>query len=184
MSDYFYTSKMPEEKKNDYTLTLEGAAQIIGRSERTVQRYVRAGELSQIYVMGPKGKEARLSKSELVSLAKKMASGLGSALGGGAGRPRATKTGTEQVNLNIMDLLQRHEQIIYRLGQLEAKTENVAFLEERARSLTEHNKELVERDAQQRQQVAALEHKIERLERELKRPLTMAERLSGQRQKT
>ncbi len=161
---------MPENKseKKDYTLTLDAAGHLMGKSARTVQRYVKAGRLTQMYVMGSKGKEARLSKAEVLDLAKSLSIGIGAVPGqpGGA----QTRVGAEQVNLNIMDLLKRHEQAMYRLGQLEEKSKNIVAIEEKAQSLSQ-------KDIVQQNKIILLEHKLEQLER----PLGFWERLSGKR---
>ena len=176
---------MSPNKKNDYTLSLEGAAELIGKSVRTVQRYVKARRLSQQYVAGPKGEEARLSKAEVLGLAKEIGSGIGAtpnpeAKNGAASR--GTKFGTEQVNLGIMELLKRHEQAMYRLGQLEEKAQQFVLIEERAKSLAARHDELSQKDEEHRRTIAHLEHKVSRLERELERPLSAVERLTGKRQ--
>lgn len=174
---------MSQSEKNDYTLTLEGASKLIAKSERTVQRYVKAGRLSQKYVMGPKGKEARLSKSEVIDLAHDTSSGIGAAPGDSpdSASRAGTKAGTEQVTLNIMELLQRHEQAMYRLGQLEEKSRQVLAIEERAQSLAERNTQLTTEAEKQLQQTGILEEKLLRFEREFKRPLSFTERLTGRR---
>ena len=123
---------MSPNKKNDYTLSLEGAAELIGKSVRTVQRYVKARRLSQQYVTGPKGEEARLSKAEVL--------------------------------------------------QLEEKAQQFVLIEERAKSLAARHDELSQKDEEHRRTIAHLEHKVSRLERELERPLSAVERLTGKRQ--
>lgn len=175
---------MAKSPNNDYTLSLEGAAELLGKSVRTVQRYVKIRKLSQRYVVGPKGDEARLSKSEVIQLARKMVSGIGAnpvnaenAKESGS----ATKAGTDPIKLNIMELLKRHEQAMYRIGQLEEKTQQFLTLEAAAQSLTARHDELAQKDELQRRTIANLEHKVSRLQRELSRPLSATERLTGKR---
>lgn len=57
-----------EESPEDYELTLNDAAKALGKSKRTIHRYIEQGRLSKIYQITDHGKEIRLKRKEVLDL--------------------------------------------------------------------------------------------------------------------
>jgi len=148
----------------NYQLTAKQAAQKLGKSVTTVHRYVRKGKLSGKYVDTEHGKEVRLKEDEVQGLDDEKL-------------PSTEELPNTETNdcLDTTKLLKRYERTLYQLGQLTEKLEaekkkrqeRIKCLEEKARRLQS-----------QLQDKAAL---IEALKSELTRPLTLKERLKGER---
>ncbi|MBS3793004.1 helix-turn-helix domain-containing protein [Candidatus Bipolaricaulota bacterium] len=152
-----------------YNLSAKEAAKKLGKSVTTVHRYLDKGKLSGRYVNTDHGKEVRLSKSEVESLAEKLE----------AGRSFQTEknylSGEEEGAIEVRELLERYERTLHRLGRL---TEKLEAQKERRKNKLTH---LEEEKDQLTSQLADKQALIESLQSELSRPLTLGERLSGKR---
>jgi len=101
----------------DYNLTLEEAAQILGFTKGTVWRYTKEGKLSKIYVKDRGKRLIKVKEEEVRKLAadKKRKTG--------AKEPSSPKIRQKsEENREISEfLVKRYERAIYKIGQLEER---------------------------------------------------------------
>ena len=128
---YNHCHDIMSDNQNTYTLTLHAAADLLGVSERTVQRHAKSGRLSSIYVRGRKGRELRFQKDEVL----KFGTTVSSHVEGSHHDSHDTNASSDRYSLNINELLTRHEQAMFQLGQMQAKLTELKMLEEQAQSL-------------------------------------------------
>jgi hypothetical protein len=146
---------------DDFTLSLQDAAQILRRSERTIQRLLQKGRLSKKYIATERGQELRLSQSEVKQLADNPPSN-GVTPHDKGDDNGVTPDGTF-FGIEPKEFLRRYESVItqmgYLKGQLEAK-------EQEMRLLTGRTQEMVNQLRSNEQKAAQLAREKERLEQE------------------
>jgi len=162
-------NKNPEESVEDYNLSLEEAANVLGKSKRTVHRYIERGKLSKHYITTDHGKEIRLKREEVLNLALKLKekdSDLSDS---------EPFDSNDPLNLNIREVLSRYERTLYQLGEMaeKLKTKKDHFREKRM--------ELEEERDRLKVQLLNKKSELHTLREEIDRPLTLKERLFGRR---
>ncbi|MEO0228322.1 MAG: helix-turn-helix domain-containing protein, partial [candidate division WOR-3 bacterium] len=119
---------------NDYNLSLQDVIKILGKAERTVQRYLRDGKLSKQYITTDRGREIRFSESEVKRLADSLTS-----TGGSSRRQLDDSGGGIVAGLDLKEFFNRYEsavaQVGYFKGKLEAHDDEVKMLTGRVDSL-------------------------------------------------
>ena len=159
----------PNQNPEDYDLTLKEAAKALGKSTRTVHRYIDHGKLSKVYVTTDHGKEIRLKREEVLELAVKLNEG-GSDLD-----EKEVFSSNDPINLNIREVLARLERTLYQLGEMaeKLKTKKDHFREKRM--------ELEEERDRMKVQLLNKKSELATLREEYDKPLSLTERLFGQR---
>lgn len=152
------------DNQNAYTITLHAAAALLGVSERTIQRHARSGRLSSIYVRGRKGRELRFQKDEVL----KFSTTVSSHVADSHHDSHDTNASSDRYSLNINELLTRHEQAMFQLGQMQAKMNELKMLEERATSLAVQNQTLSTEKGKLDEEKRMLESKMKALEESLR----------------
>lgn len=153
----------------DYELTLTEAAKALGKSKRTIHRYIERGKLSKVYVSTDHGREIRLKRDEVLKLAVKL-NDAESDLDGD--EPFASG---DPLNLNIREVLSRHERTLYQLGEMAEK------LKTKKDNFREKKIELEEERDRLKVRLISKRSEIESLRDEVDRPLTFLERVVGHR---
>lgn len=124
---------MPE----DFTLTIQDAITILGKSERTIQRYLRYGKLSRHYITTEYGRELRLSETEVKELAATPTPNGDTPRRQGDAND-ATPTGMF-FGMEPKEFLKRYESLMTQLGyfkgQLEAKEQETKLLTGRTQGM-------------------------------------------------
>jgi len=124
----------------NYDLTTKEAAKLLGVSEKTVRRRAKSGQLSHITVKGKRNIELRFSSDEIRQLVSKDIQD-GQRLDISVVDPTQSQA--------YRDLMTRHEQVIFQLGQYQERVSRMKELEETIKNrdeelerLREENKEL------------------------------------------
>jgi chromosome segregation ATPase len=146
---------------NDYTLSLQDVMKILGKSERTVQRYLRDGKLSKQYITTERGREIRFSESEVKQLADTLTPV-------GDTRRRHDDTGGEFMpGLDLKEFFNRYEsavaQVGYFKGKLEAHEHEVKMLAGRVDSLASEKSQLASEQERLKHEKAEAEAKAQEL---------------------
>jgi chromosome segregation ATPase len=146
---------------NDYTLSLQDVMKILGKSERTVQRYLRDGKLSKQYITTERGREIRFSESEVKQLADTLTPV-------GDTRRRHDDTGGEFMpGLDLKEFFNRYEsavaQVGYFKGKLEAHEHEVKMLAGRVDSLASEKSQLASEQERLKHEKAQAEAKAQEL---------------------
>lgn len=155
-------------KPLDFNLSVKEAAKKLGKSITTIHRYVNKGKLSGEYVNTDHGREVRLREDEVEDLAEKL---------GNVDELQNEKEVFEENkdSINIRQLLERYERTLYQLGELN----------ERLKQKDRAKKEKIDQLETEKERLEAHLHDqsalVEALEDELTRPLTLRERLKGER---
>jgi len=163
-------SNLENNNKNnpeDYELTLTEAAKALGKSKRTVHRYIEGGKLSKVYVSTDHGREIRLKREEILKLAVKLneaKTDLDSEEPFASGDP---------LNLNIREVLSRYERTLYQLGEMAEK------LSAKKEAFREKKMKLEEERDRLKVRLLNKNSQVETLQKELDRPLSFTERLFG-----
>jgi len=146
--------------ENDFTLSLQEAMKMLGKSERTVQRYLRQGRLTKQYITTEYGRELRLSKSEVLRLADILSHN------GDTPRPGDDATGGRGVfGLDLKEFFKRYESVVAQMGYFRGKLEQQ---ESEIKMLTAGRQELLKGKEQVIAQVKRLSQEKEQVERKVK----------------
>jgi len=134
---------------------------ILGKSERTVQRYLRDGKLSKQYITTERGREIRFSESEVKQLADTLTPV-------GDTRRRHDDTGGEFMpGLDLKEFFNRYEsavaQVGYFKGKLEAHEHEVKMLAGRVDSLASEKSQLASEQERLKHEKAQAEAKAQEL---------------------
>jgi len=132
----------------NYRLTVKQAAEMLNVSVRTIRRWVKKGKLSSILVPGKKRQEIRLSEKEVLNL---------------KGDREVTSPDIEVTKDDIVtndvrttefkELLNRYENLVFQLGQLQSQVVHIKELEAEAQSLREREKLLEEENKRLREEL-------------------------------
>jgi len=158
-----------EESIEDYNLSLEETANVLGKSKRTVHRYIERGKLSKHYVTTDHGKEIRLKREEVLDLAVKLNDEVSDF---DSKEPFASD---DPLNLNIREVLSRYERTLYELGEMDEK------LKTKKDHFREKRMELEEERDRLKVKLLNKRSELHTLKEEIDRPLTLRERLFGRR---
>ncbi|MCF7890569.1 helix-turn-helix domain-containing protein [Candidatus Bipolaricaulota bacterium] len=94
----------------DYDLSVKQAAKTLGKSTRTIHRYIDKGKLPRSYVTTENGKEICLKSGEIIRLAAKLNENDGKAPEGDTGEEGPGPFGSDDpTRLNIRGVLSRYE---------------------------------------------------------------------------
>lgn len=147
---------------NDYNLSLQDVIKILGKAERTVQRYLRDEKLSKQYITTDRGREIRFSESEV----KRLADSLTSA-GGSSRRQLDDSGGGIVAGLDLKEFFNRYEsavaQVGYFKGKLEAHDDEVKMLTGRVDSLASEKAQVENERKKLEQEKLQAESKIKEL---------------------
>ena len=169
-------SKKTNSGNEDYDLSIKEAADSLGKSTRTIHRYIEKGKLSRIYVTTENGKEIRLKSGEVLRLAAKLNDEDGKPPEGDTGEEGPGPFGTNHpTKLNIREVLARYERTLYQLGETSEK------LKEAKKQKEEKIKELSQERDQLKVRLMNKKSQLETLRAELDKPLTFLERIFGHR---
>lgn len=159
----------PEGTLEDYNLTLKEAAKALGKSSRTVHRYIEKGKLSRTYVTTDHGKEIRLKRTEVLELAVKL----------NEAEPNLDDedlfASGDPLNLNIREVLSRYERTLYQLGEISER------LKATKDNFRDEKMELEEERDRLKIELLTKKSELSTLREEYGRPLSFTERLFGQR---
>ena len=158
-----------EESIEDYNLSLEEAAKALGKSKRTVHRYIERGKLSKHYVTTDHGKEIRLKREEVLDLALQLNK---NDVNLSESEPFDSD---DPLNLNIREVLSRYERTLYQLGEMAEK------LSKKKENFRETRMELEEERDRLKVKLLNKKSELHTLKEEIDRPLTFRERLFGRR---
>lgn len=118
---------------DDFTLSLQDAVKILGKSERTIQRYLRKGRLAKQYITTERGQEIRLRESEVRQLADNLTTN------GVTPPDRGDDNGVTLGGMPLKEFFSRYELAIGRIGYLqgvlEAKDQEVKLLTGRSQEM-------------------------------------------------
>ena len=169
-------SKETKSGQEDYDLSIKEAAKTLGKSTRTVHRYIERGKLSRVYVTTENGKEIRLKSREVLRLAAKLNDKDGKPSEGEPGEEGPGPFGSDDpTRLNIRELLSRYERTLWQLGEISEKLKETKHKkEEQVNQLKQERDQLKVRLTNKKSQ-------IECLREEVQRPLTLLERITGHR---
>ena len=162
-------NKNSEESIESYKLSLDEAAKALGKSKRTVHRYIDRGKLSKVYITTDHGKEIRLKREEVLDLAlqlNKKESNLSDS---------EPFDSDDPLNLNIREVLSRYERTLYQLGEMAEK------LSSKKENFREKRMELEEERDRLKVKLLNKRSELHTLREEIDRPLTFKERLFGRR---
>jgi len=160
----------------DYDLSVKQAAKALGKSTRTIHRYIDRGKLSRIYVTTENGKEIRLKSNEVLGLAAKLNDKDSKASEGDTGEEGSGPFGdSHPTQLNIREVLARYERSLYQLGEMSEKLKDTKERKE------EKVSNLQEKQDRLKVRLMNRESEVEELRKELESPLTLLERLFGRR---
>jgi len=122
-------------KSINYDLTIKEAAKLLGISEKTVRRRAKSGQLSCITVKGKRNIELRFSSEEVRQLMSK------------------DIQDRQSLDISIVDptqsqaykdLMVRHEQVVFQLGQYQERVSKMKELEETIKNRDEELERLIE----------------------------------------
>jgi len=134
-----------ESQEKSYTLTVKEASEIIGVNKRTLYRWVKSGKLSHITVAVGNTEQIRLNEEEIRAISSDM-----------------SQTSSDSISQTITLRREEYNQLIFRLGVLEAERQRRLELEEQAQSLREEKSQL-------QQEHEELQEEYEKLKAELAR---------------
>ncbi|MFQ5759044.1 MAG: helix-turn-helix domain-containing protein [Candidatus Bipolaricaulia bacterium] len=161
---------MPEES---YTLTYQQVAELLGKSRRTVQRYVEEGKLSKDEVMTKTGQRVYFSEAEVKKLQQELQEPRRGDRGGDTSSQRTLALQTMVMGLQNQldkkdDQLEKKEEKIEKLnrelGRMEGQMKDQGKLAEERRRLGENLKK-------EQEEKVALEGEIGGLRKSLTRGL-------------
>ena len=158
-----------ENSIEDYSLSLSEAAKALGKSKRTVHRYIEHGKLSKHYVTTDHGKEVRLKREEVLNLALQLNE---NDVKFSESEPFDSD---DPLNLNIREVLTRYERTLYQLGEMAEK------LSSKKENFRETRMELEEERDRLKVKLLNKKSELHTLREEIDRPLTFRERLFGRR---
>jgi len=169
-------SKETNSGDEDYDLSVKQAAKALGKSIRTIHRYIDKGKLSRTYVTTENGKEIRLKSGEIIRLAARLNETDGKAPEGETGKNGSGPFGSDDpTHLNIREVLARYERTLYQLGETSEKLKEAKKQkEEKIGKLSQERDQLKVRLTNKRSQVECLREEVQR-------PLTFLERITGHR---
>lgn len=161
----------------DPTYTVNEAAALTGRHRNTIRMKIKLGELEAVVQPGKSGEEYRIRRSALIRAGLLPADGPAEApseeLPGADATAPPTAAGSEGSAppfAALIELYQRHEQAMFRLGYLQSEMERLKALAETAESLRQDHEATREEAARLRAAVADLERQAaeaDRLRQEL-----------------
>lgn len=146
-------------------ISVKEAAQILGKTERTIYRYIKEGKIMSRYIKGKKFREHRLEEADILRMSRLSIENVVTETFCHDNYVRTTEEIAKNKGVPIeifQDLLKEHQGALVRLGQLEAIKEEHKMLTERAQSL-------LLKEAEYKAQLEEKEKKIHHLEEQLKR---------------
>ncbi|MCF7889853.1 helix-turn-helix domain-containing protein [Candidatus Bipolaricaulota bacterium] len=172
-------SNQTKSGNEDYELSVKQAAKALGKSTRTIHRYIEKGKLSRTYVTTENGKEIRLKSGEIIRLAAKLNESDGKPPEGDTGEEGPGPFGSDDpTHLDIREVLSRYERTLYQLGEMSEK------LKEAKQKKEEQVRELKQERDQLKVRLTNKKSQIETLREEVQRPFTFLERILGHRRES
>lgn len=127
--------------QKDHTLSLKAVADILGKSERTIYRYVKTDKLSVRVVKVGKQKQLRFNAEEVDKFRDTLTSDVnGKTTDMSKLVSSAEMSGFAQL---YKELREKHDGLLVRLGYMEAKQQEIKLLEERVSSLVGENQTII-----------------------------------------
>lgn len=162
---------------DDFTLSLQDATKILGKSERTIFRLIRHGRLSKSSITTERGRELRLSESEIKQLAANL-----SANGSiphrqpdaNGGSPDSTPFG-----LDLNEFFKRYESAVaqmgYWKGRVEAQENEIKMLTSGRQELAKEKEQLETQRIRLSQEKAQTEEEARKLAQALEQERSQAQ---------
>lgn len=138
-----------------YDLTIQAAAQILGKSVRQVRRYVKHGRLTAVHIPGKRGQETRFQKNEVLKLRDMLLSPVSHM----RHESQDTDVTAGPYSMTIQELWKKYEELQkkleganFHLGRFQQKEEEMKMLEAVASSLRQENQGLNQKLQQVREE--------------------------------